>query len=45
MKCPNCGSMDVIDNRLPEDKIIQAQCQHCLYEWEQPYEPSNMVIL
>lgn len=44
MKCPNCGSMDVIDNRLPEDKIIQAQCQYCRHEWEQSYDPLNMVV-
>ncbi len=39
MICPRCGSRDVVDNRLPDKKIIQAECQHCQYEWEQEYNP------
>jgi len=37
MICPKCGSRDVLDTR--KDKIIYAECQRCLYEWEMLYNP------
>lgn len=40
MICPNCGSRDVVDNRIPEQGIIQAECQHCRHEWEERYNPN-----
>jgi len=39
MICPECGSRDVIDSRDSKRRIITAECQHCLNEWEQGYDP------
>lgn len=39
MICPRCGSRDVVDNRLPDEKIIEAECLNCQHEWKQKYEP------
>lgn len=39
MKCPRCGSMDVLDTRDNEKKEILAECQNCQHTWTEKYEP------
>ncbi len=44
MKCPNCGSLEVVDERDPEKKVIKAECLNCQHEWKQPYNPNSKAI-
>lgn len=41
MICPQCGSRDVDDQRVADEKLILAECNRCGHQWEESYEPDS----
>ena len=42
MICPKCGSRDVLHSSDWGKRKVYSECQHCLYDWEEDYDPNNL---
>jgi len=44
MRCPKCGSRDVVATSDANRRLHFCECDNCGWEWTEPYDPTNSVI-